>query len=358
MPKPGLIAHSDDPYNAEPALDRLIATSITPQACLYVRSHGTIPQLDETAHRVQVGGRVAKPVSLSASDLRGQFRSRIVIAVLQCAGNRRADMRQVRPVLGDPWAAGAIGNVEWTGVALRDVLHKAGAEFEAGHVAFASADDVTMPDEGTFRFGVSIPMAKALHPDTILAYALNGGPLMPEHGRPIRVITPGYAGVRSPKWLAGITVQDTPSDNPMQQRDYKLLPPDVDPDTVDWSRGIIINDMPLNAAICVPQAGAKLGAGPADLRGYAVAGEREIMRVDVSGDGERSWTQASLDHDREASWSWTRWHARIDLPKGGHELVARAWDSAGQTQPSAPDDTWNFKGYLSASWHRVRVVVD
>ena len=358
MPKPGLLVHSDSPYNAESPLGRLIASAITPHADLYVRSHGTIPRLDDAAHRVHVDGRVAKPLSLSVADLRGQFQPRTVIAVLQCAGNRRADMRQVRPVLGDPWAPGAIGNVEWTGVALRDVLQEAGANPDAGHVAFASADEIAMPDEGTFHFGVSIPMAKALHPDTILAYAMNGEPLAPEHGRPVRIVTPGYAGVRSPKWLAGITVQDEPSDNHMQQRDYKLLPPHVDAGTVDWSQGIAINDMPLNAAICTPQPGAKLGAGPADICGYAVATERGIARVDVSGDGGRTWTQAALDHDQAAPWSWTRWHAVIDLPRGAHDLVVRAWDSAGQTQPSAPDDTWNFKGYLSASWHRVRVTVE
>ena len=80
-----------------------------------------------------------------------------------------------------------------------------------------------------------------------------------------------------------------------------------------------------------------------------------MVRVDVSADGGRSWTQAALEHDPDAPWSWTFWQATIDLPKGEHELAVRAWDSAGQTQPALPDDTWNFKGYLSAAWHRVRV---
>ena len=356
MPKPGLIVHSDDPYNAETPLDRLVAAFITPQSDLYVRSHGDIPRLDADAYRLQVGGQVATPLRLSMAELRDRFQPRTVTAVLQCAGNRRADMRQVRPVLGDPWAPGAIGNAEWTGASLAEVLRAARPEPDAAHVAFAAADQVAMPDEGRFNFGVSIPMAKALHPDTILAYAVNGESLAPEHGYPLRVVTPGYAGVRSPKWLTGVTVQGAPSDNHMQQRDYKLLPPDVKAETVDWSEGITINDMPLNAAICIPQPGAVLAAGPIEVRGYAVATARSIARVDISADGGRTWAQATLDHPSSAPWAWTRWRITLDMPKGSHELAVRAWDSAGQTQPALPDDTWNFKGYLSAAWHRIHVV--
>jgi len=161
--------------------------------------------------------------------------------------------------------------------------------------------------------------------------------------------------VRSPKWLAAVTVQHEPSDNHMQQRDYKLVPPDVTEATVNWEKGLTIYDMPLNSAICEPAPHATLKAGSTALRGYAVATARDVMRVDVSMDGGRSWKQAELEHDAGAPWSWTFWTATLDLPKGEHELAVRAWDSAGQTQPALPDDTWNFKGYLSAAWHRVHV---
>lgn len=198
-------------------------------------------------------------------------------------------------------------------------------------------------------------MAKAMSPDVLLAYEMNGEALAPEHGFPLRVVTPGYAGVRSPKWLAAITVQDAPSDNHMQQREYKLLPPEMTKETVAWSKGVTINDMPLNSAICEPASYAALKPGKTTLRGYAIATERQVVRVDVSIDGGRSWRQADLERHPEAPWSWMFWEAEIDLPKGEPELAVRAWDSAGQTQPALPDDIWNFKGYLSASWHRVRV---
>ncbi len=352
----GLIAHSQKPFNAEPSLDRLRAALVTGQRDFYVRSHGNIPRLHETSHRLRVSGLVETPLDVSVPELRERFPARTVTAVLQCAGNRRADMQQVRPTSGDPWAPGAIGNAEWIGIALADVLRAVGAETDAAlHVAFEACDEVEMPEEGRFNYGASIPMAKAMTPDVLLAFAMNGETLAPEHGYPLRVVVPGYAGVRSPKWLAGITVQDRPSDNHMQQRDYKLLPPDVTAATVDWERGVTIYDMPLNSAICEPAPRTMLKAGRTTLRGYAIATARDIVRVDVSIDGGQGWHQAELEHDPQAPWSWTFWTIALDLPKGEHELAVRAWDSAGQTQPDRPEDTWNFKGYLSAAWHRVHV---
>ena len=356
--KTNLIVHTQHPYNAEPKLHRLRAAMITAQADFYVRSHGDIPQLDLADHRLRVSGRVATQLNLSVPELRQRFAEHTVTAVMQCAGNRRADMQTVRPTSGDPWAPGAIGNAAWTGIALADVLRAVGADEDAAlHVAFEACDEVEMPNEGRFRYGASIPMTKAMSPEVLLAYAMNGAPLAAEHGFPLRVVVPGFAGVRSPKWLASITVQDAPAANHMQQRDYKLVPSDTTEDTVDWEQGITINDMPLNAAICEPPPQAKLSVGTLKVRGYAIATARAVVRVDVSMNGGRSWTQAELEHDRSSPWSWTFWTAAVELPKGEHELVVRAWDSAGQTQPALPDDTWNFKGYLSAAWHRVLVSV-
>ena len=353
--KPDLIVHSEAPFNAEPPLDRLRASFVTAQRDFYVRSHGAVPQLDGRTHRLRVDGRVRTPLDLSMAALRGRFPQRTVTATMQCAGNRRGGLRSVAPVSGDPWAPGAIGNAAWTGVALADVLAAAGADDGSElHVALAALDECEAEGE-RFRFGVSIPMAKARAPEVLLAWAMNGEDLAPEHGFPLRAVVPGFAGVRSPKWLAGITVQDRPSDAKPQAHDYKLFPPDVRKETADWSKGVTINEMPLTSAICQPAPFAVLAPGPATMRGYAQATARRVERVDVSVDGGRHWQQATLERDPAAPWSWTFWEAGVELPKGEHELVVRAWDSAGQTQPSQPDDTWNFKGYLNAAWHRVRV---
>lgn len=356
--KSDMIVHSRQPLNAEPPLDRLRASFTTGERDFYVRSHGNTPRLDAARHRLAVGGLVATALDLGMDELRGRFPPSTVPAVMQCAGNRRADMQPVRPTSGDPWAPGAIGHAEWTGVPLAAVLRAAGASDDPSlHVAFGSADDIEMPGEGRFRYGVSIPIGKAMSSEVLLAWAMNGEPLAPEHGFPLRAVVPGYAGVRSAKWLTAITVQDRPSDNHMQQRDYKLLPSDVTADTVDWAKGVVIDEMPLNSAICEPEPHARIALGPQRVRGYAIATARAVTRVDVSPDGGRTWRQATLERRDEAPWSWTFWEATLELAVGEHELVVRAWDSAGQTQPSQPDDTWNFKGYLCASWHRVPVSV-
>ena len=338
----GMLVHSRQPYNAEPPLHRLGAAFITPQPVLYVRSHGEIPALDAARHTLSVGGLVGRTLQLTLSELQAGFAHHSVVAVLQCAGNRRADLVRVAPVSGDPWAAGAIGNATWTGARLADVLRAAQARGEPGlHVAFAASDECEM--EGRrFRYGASIPLAKALSPDVLLAWAINGEPLALEHGYPLRVVVPGFAGVRSPKWLAGITVQDHPSDSPIQAEDYKLFPPDVSARTADPARGMTIDEMPLNAAICVPAADARLPAGRTVLRGYAIATDRAIARVDVSADDGRTWRQADLDTARASRWSWVLWQASLDLPAGGHVLAVRACDSAGQTQPARPEDIWNY----------------
>lgn len=186
---------------------------------------------------------------------------------------------------------------------------------------------------------------------------MNGEALLPEHGFPVRAVVPGYAGVRSPKWLRRIAVQDHPSDNSIQADNYKLYLPDVTAETADPTKGHTIDTMPLNAAICEPERGAALTAGRNRVRGYAVSGDRAIVRVDVSGNGGRSWLQADLEHEPDAPFAWTFWSVELDLPSGEHELAVRAWDAASQTQPALPDDTWNHKGYLCTCWHRVRVRV-
>jgi sulfite oxidase len=351
--KARLIVHSDDPYNAEPPLDRLRAAYRTATHDFYVRCHGDLPEIDPDTWRLTVDGEGGKAMPISLHDLRTRFREVTVTATMQCAGNRRADMRAVAPVTGDPWDGAAIGTADWTGVRLGDILRAAGVSEDAGrHVAFECHDTVA-----GHPYGVSIPLPKALAPESLLAYAMNGEALPPEHGFPLRAVVPGFAGVRSPKWLRRIVVQDHPSDNPIQTGDYKLYPPDVTTETADAARGHTIDAMPLNAAICEPARGAALPAGVSRVRGYAIGGDRIVVRVDVSGDGGRSWTQAALEHDPASPFAWTFWTVELDLPPGEHDLAVRAWDSAGQTQPARPDDIWNYKGYLCTCWHRVRVSV-
>jgi sulfite oxidase len=352
-----MIERKSDPYNAEPEPGVLIEQFLTPQALFYVRSHGPVPDLPAD-HRIEVGGMGVKGRSFSTDELKVAFQERTVTAVMQCAGNRRTDLQQVGKTNGDPWDVGAIGNAEWTGVRLADVLDAVGVpQADDLFVAFTGADEVDVEGEEA-AFGVSIAMAKARAPDVLIAWAMNGEPLTPEHGAPLRMVVPGYAGVRSAKWLTRIEVRDTPSDAPIQAHDYKLFPADVTSETVDWSQGLTINAMPLNAAICSPTSGTSLPAGDVRIEGYAIAYDRGISRVEVSVNGGRDWQQATFADDPEARWGWRRWSLDATLAKGRQHLVVRAFDEAGQGQPERPDTMWNFAGYLCTAWHHVHVLVE
>lgn len=342
-----MIVQQDYPFNAEPTPEALIRDYLTPQAIFYVRSHGDVPQLDNE-HKIIIGEQ-----AWTRAELEQSFPIRTVTATLQCAGNRRADLQAVAATNGDPWGVGAIGNAEWTGVSLIDVLRAASLSDGGGFVHFTAADEVAVEDERSY-YGVSIAMDKACDPDVLLAWAMNGELLAPDHGAPVRLIVPGYAGVRSIKWLTNISVDDAPSTAPIQSRDYKLFPASVlSASDADWSKGLTINMLPVNAAICEPTDGAKLLGCGVTLRGYAMAYDRGVSRVEVSIDGGKTWDQATVGQGADERWGWTLWELWAELPPGWHEIFARAVDTAGQGQPEHARQVWNFAGYAASSWHRI-----
>jgi sulfite oxidase len=350
-----LLLRSETPLNAEPPLSLLAGVPITPLEAFFIRTHGTVPRIAASEHRLTIRGRVRTPLSLSIDQIRREFPAATVLATLLCAGNRREELNAVGAVAGTGWQQGAVGNAEWRGARLADVLARAGCDPGDLHVAFASADEVVMGDAVTF-FGGSIPLAKALAPEVLLAYEMNGEPLTPEHGFPLRAVVPGYIGARSVKWLTGICVQEQPSENYFQQHDYKLLPAACGPESVNWGAGVMLGELPVNSAILIPADGARLERGKLTVEGYAmVGGGRAIGRVDVSMDGGATWREALLD--RNGPWAWALWRADMELPPGRTEIVVRAWDSAAQTQPERLETVWNSKGYMNNAWHRIAVTV-
>ncbi|HEY0555728.1 MAG TPA: molybdopterin-dependent oxidoreductase [Thermoanaerobaculia bacterium] len=350
-----LRVRQEQPLNAEPAPDVLLDQFFTPNEIFFIRGHGDIPAVDPAAFRLTVDGLVGLPLSLSLDDLRG-FPRVTVGATLQCAGNRRRELIEVAPIPNElPWGSEAISNAEWSGVPLREVIAVAGPKSGARHAAFLGLDE-TERHGHRFQFGGSIPLAKALHPEVLLADTMNGKPLPPVHGAPLRVVVPGYIGARSVKWISRITLQEAPSDNYFQTKAYRLFPASVGPETVDWEKGMMLGESPVNSVICSPLPGERLPAGRITARGWAVAGGgREVARVDVSVDGGTTWKTADLVAG-ETGWTWRFWEAPLDLPAGEHEILCRAFDDAAQTQPAHPAEVWNFKGYANNAWHRVRVV--
>ncbi len=241
---------------------------------------------------------------------------------------------------------------------MQNVLQAAGVKEEARHVAFTGLDEVE--EEGqTINFGGSIPIDKGIGPDVLLAYEMNDEPLAPEHGFPLRAVVGGYIGARSVKWLSEITLQDTPSSNYFQKGSYKLFPPYVEEETDDSPEGMMLGEISVNCAICSPQEGDTLPAGSVLVQGYAMAGgKRTIERVDMSTDEGQTWVGANLSEEgADHPWTWRFWEAELELEPGQHRIVARALDSASDTQPEDPRGIWNLKGYVNNSWHRVRVNV-
>ena len=351
------IVRQREPFNAEPLPGRLIERFLTPQSLLYVRSHGATPELGGD-HAVEVRGGGLRPATFTLADLKALFAERRVVSVMQCAGNRRADLQSFRPTNGDPWDVGAIGNVEWTGISLTDVLCELGIGDRRDGYIVCNAADVDEVEGETHAYEISISLERALAGDVLIAWAIGGEPLSPEHGAPMRLVVPGYAGVRSAKWLTGIELRDAPSDAPIQAKDYKLFPPDEDGRDVDWSRGLVIGAMPVNSAICVPSDGDTVPAGSLAVSGYAVAYGRRVARVDLSTNGGASWTRTAFLDDAAASETWQRWYCEVELAAGRHELIVRAIDDAGQSQPEHAADVWNFAGYLSTAWHRLKITVE
>lgn len=353
---PAFIIRQREPFNGGPPLGLLCRSLITPGELFFVRNHGTIPEVDPNAYRLVVDGLARRPLRLSLDDLRA-LPAATVTATLECAGNRRDELIAVAPVPGEtPWGAEAVGTAVWRGVPLREVLAAAGVAEGARHVAFLGLDEVVRKGE-QIGFGGSVPLEKALNPEVLLAYEMNGEPLPPTHGFPLRVVVPGYIGARSVKWLSSVTLQATPSSHYFQAHAYKLFPPQECPETVNWAGGIMLGELSVNAVICQPAPGAAIPAGQVLIEGYAFAGgNRCVERVDVSADGGETWVVAELPGEH-VPWTWRLWRARLDLRPGSYRLVARAWDSAANTQPENLRSVWNFKGYMNNAWHRVEVEV-
>ena len=345
--------HQKSPTNAEPALEKLVQSWLTPVEHFYIRSHGNTPEIDAAQYRLEVTGLVDKPLTLSLAELQERYEKATTVAAMTCAGNRRVEHSATKKVAGVPWEAGAIGNARWSGVSLAELLKQAGVKPEAKHVWFDGVDDVKEKGK-TIHFGASIPIDKAMQGGALLAYAMNEAPLTPDHGFPLRGVVPGYIGARSVKWLGRITVSDRPSDNHFMTHAYKLVTEDK---PEQWDKAEIIYTYPINAAICAPAAGAEVKPGRIAVQGYALApGERDrqIATVEVSADGGKSWTKASLTSPAR-EFTWQLWKAEAPVSAETASLAVRATDSAGNVQPEKTE--WNLKGYLYNGWHGVPVKV-
>jgi sulfite oxidase len=234
---------------------------------------------------------------------------------------------------------------------LGDVLELAGPLDDATDVGFEGADQCPEANP-TQLFGGSIPLDKARRSEVLLAWAMNGEPLAPVHGAPLRVVVPGYIGARSVKWLERVELRPEPWPGYYQHVVYRLVPADETPGP---GVGMPLGLVALNSDVLYPRDGETVAAGRVDVHGYAFAGgDRYVARVDVSVDGGASWTQADLLEDL-GRWAWRQWRITLDLAPGEHELLVRAWDSSAATQPEDEATVWNPKGYVNNARPRIRI---
>ncbi|WP_345044927.1 sulfite oxidase [Streptomyces sannanensis] len=329
--------------NAETNFHALRGTGpITPVDRFFVRNHTSTPRIDERTWKLTIwgDGLSGGPVDFGYDELRA-LPSTTRTVVLECAGNGRSHYtsQQGDRVTGTPWTLGAIGAAAWRGVPLAEVLRRAGITRDAVDVMPRGLDDEWMCGGVNFgRVRRPMPVAKALD-DVLLAYEMNGEPLPYDHGFPVRVIVPSWAGIASVKWVGDIQVGVEPLHSPWNTEYYRLFGPAYPPEG-----GPVVNRQTIKSAFELP-FGATLGADRSHrLTGRAWSAAAPVRGVDISTDGGTHWRPAQL-HDTPRRDGWVRWSADWRPPRPGPAvLMARATDEAGNTQPlrSVP----NTQGYL------------
>ena len=347
-----LIVRVARPFDAETKVREFVSW-LTPNDRFFVRSHFGPPpeeQIDPTAWRLQIGGLVDQPLGLSLDDLK-QFPEVAITAVLQCSGNGRAFFHP--RVAGVQWERGAVGNAHWTGVRLADVLKRAGVQPSARHVQMQGADRPVSTQVPLFIR--SIPLEKALHPDTLLAYRMNGEPLPPLHGAPLRMITPGWMGDACLKWLTRITVSAEEAKGFYMEKAYRYPAHPVEPGAIVPSHEMKpVEAMVVKSLIVEPAQGVVVGQSSIMISGVAWTGEdRRIALVEVSTDDGRTWQPARLIGDN-LPYAWRQWQF-VWQPKmtGPAAILCRATDDQGRTQP--PASPWNPGGFLWNGTDRVQL---
>jgi sulfane dehydrogenase subunit SoxC len=322
---------------------------VTPVGMHYLLIHWDIPQVDGAAWRLTFGGSVRKPLSLRLDDLRALPVVSTQVT-LECAGNGRARFSP-RPI-SQPWLFEAVGNAKWTGTRLRSLLEAAGPLAGAIEVVFTGLDrGVQGGIEQQYERSLSV--AEASRDDVFVAYEMNGRPLTPQHGFPLRLVVPGWYGMTHVKWLHSITLVDMPFRGYQQEPAYHLTSSDEDP-------GVPVTRI-LPRSLMVPPGIPDfmsriryLSPGACTLEGRAWSGYGPISRVQVSTDGATSWEDATLG-PTVAEFAWRSWRFEWRPKAGEHELCCRAADAAGNVQPLAT--TWNAQGMCNNAVQRVKVVV-
>ncbi|KAJ9632969.1 hypothetical protein H2204_007537 [Knufia peltigerae] len=400
---------TDEPVNREPPAEQLVQSFLTPSKShdasgepeAYDRNHGPIQHIDASTHKVTIRSEQSNlmkssdvppegiDVTLSMDELRRRFAQHTVTCALQCAGNRRHEVRsRVKEVTGVDWGDGAVMNAAWTGPLLRDILIDQGLNVKSDlkyhdglHVQMECNATKVQDDEW---YGSSVPLGMVMDPEreVVLALDMNGSPLPARHGAPVRAIIPGVIGARSVKWLDTIVISAQESQNHYQQHDYKVLPPEAtSPEKAEdlgvWDKTPAMQDNPINSVVALPSHdGDELrrdGNGRVRIAGYAIPQGKggPVERVQVSIDRGETWKDATVLDDGDENtthpankgkergkFSWVLWEVEIEIDtttattttttKATNDTIdiwSKATDRAGNTMDEEnPKGNWNLRG--------------
>ncbi len=323
---------------------------VTPPGLHYVLTHFDIPAIDPGSWELRIGGAVDRPLTVGLRDLeeRPAVTSRVL---LECAGNGRARL-EPRPV-SQPWLLEAVGTAEWTGTPLAPLLEESGISSRAVDVVFTGADHgVERGVEQDYARG--LPLAEALRPDVLLVWAMDGRPLPPQHGAPLRLLIPGWYGMAQVKWLTRIDVLTEPFTGYQNATAYRLkVAADEAGEPVSRIRPRALMAPPGWPDFMTRERFVRAGVVP--LSGRAWSGRAPVTRVEVCTDGDGTWADAALaPADREHPFAWRAWTYDWTAVAGRHDLLVRATDELG-TQPVAQE--WNRQGMANNLVQRVPVTV-
>jgi sulfite oxidase len=373
-PRAGLgCVRCQKPYNCETVIELIPDNWVTPTAMHYTRHHHPVPDIDPDKYRLVVAFEDANILQLSLNDLKTRFKKVEVAVTLQCAGNRRSELDEVAPTQGLHWDCGALSTSVWGGVLLRDVLEFAGMGDESALMERAGVEHIQFGGHDK-PYDASVPVDKALSKfgDCLVAFEQNGQPIGREHGGPVRIVVPGHLAARSTKWTTRITASKNEAASGWQRGFvYKVSPSYlVNFDGVDPAKWPSVQETPVNSAVCLPRPGAKVDAedGTVTVKGWALAGGgKNIIRVDVSGDGGETWQGAELGRGKEQkwnrAWAWTFFETELPIPDslkaagGKMQIVCRAVDSSCNQQPEHLRSVWNLRGILNNAYHRTSIEI-
>jgi len=323
---------------------------ITPTGMHYLLVHFDIPEVDAGAWRLDIGGLVEKPLSLSLDELRKRPAESMPVT-MECAGNGRA-LLSPRPV-SQPWHLEAIGTAEWTGTPLRDLLSEACVRPEAREIVFTGLDRGVQGDEIQY-YQRSLSLSEAMREEVLLVYEMNARPLEPQHGYPLRLIVPGWYGMTSVKWLNSIEAIAEPFEGYQMLGSYRYSQNADDP----GEPVSLINVRALMVPPGIPDFATRIRlveAGTVTLTGRAWAGRLAVSAVEVSTDGGETWVGTRLA-ESAGRFAWREWSHDWRATPGSYALCVRACDSEGTVQPM--DQPWTYQGMGNNMIQRVDVIVE